>query len=394
MVAAVLIATGLAAAGSLTASASTGGRGGRPAGSSIAALTRDPTKWPYSRYAIWNMPIGAKASYTPANLVIPGNYGYEENLIVMTPGAPKKNVYQSRSPGWDGNDRCPTDGQVFLSGMPIPDSFTTRGPGGMFDQGNLANAAGGILKPDGRTVVQTQPLISCPDGTWRTRYYHDGDRNDDIITGQGIVGAQGGSGMSSIGGALRMGELTPTSGHVRHALKITVWAKKNLYFDTKGYRWPAYVNDGYADKSTYGGTNPQLRQGSLLAIPIGTDLTHLGLSTKPAKELAWTLQHYGAYIVDDSAWDDVNIAVEHSPDGNFLRQFKSQWGFDLATGGGTAWKRDLDTLFGAISVVSNNGPTSVGGGGRPLWCYAPAVKGDNRVNPNGAVPDSEHCITT
>jgi len=53
--------------------------------------------------------------------------------------------------------------------------------------------------------------------------------DDQDIYGSGMVGAHGGSGLSAIGGALRCGELTPTSGAIRHALKMNLFGRKNIY---------------------------------------------------------------------------------------------------------------------------------------------------------------------
>ena len=40
------------------------------------------------------------------------------------------------------------------------------------------------------------------------------------ILGEGALGAHGGSGLSSVGGTIRLGELLPNSGHINHALKL------------------------------------------------------------------------------------------------------------------------------------------------------------------------------
>ena len=83
--------------------------------------------------------------------------------------------------------------------------------------------------------------------------------------------------------------------------------------------------------------------------------------------LAWTLQSYGAYLVDDSAWSSASICVEEGPAGLFEQQFQSDWGFALATNGTTSsFAVDFAKILEKLVVVDNNSPTSIGGGGAPL----------------------------
>ena len=125
--------------------------------------------------------------------------------------------------------------------------------------------------------------------------------DDNIITGDGIRGAHGGSGMSSIGGTIRLGELVP-NGIIRHALKVNLYAQKYLAYnedETPGYRWPAIRADGYANESTYGGPNPALEMGALLALLPNFDVN--SLQTEPGRIIATAFINYGGYVVDDTA---------------------------------------------------------------------------------------------
>jgi len=66
--------------------------------------------------------------------------------------------------------------------------------------------------------------------------------------------------------------------------------RSRLVNDT--FRWPAVVSDGKAAlDGGYGGTNPSLKPGALLALPASVSIQSLGLQTVPARMLAWTLQH-------------------------------------------------------------------------------------------------------
>jgi hypothetical protein len=91
--------------------------------------------------------------------------------------------------------------------------------------------------------------------------------------------------------------------------------------------------------------------------------------------LAWTLQNYGAYIVDDTYAPGFALNVEDGPDGSVRKQFKEDWGFELEQKlqGNTPWVRDIQKLVVALHVVDNNRPTSVGGGGKPNQPLAPAI---------------------
>jgi len=341
-----------------------------------APTSRLATSWPFAASSIWNTPLGDAARLVPAGFVLPEAYGAEENVIVLTPDAPPRPVYQGDGFGDSHEGRCAHTGEVLYE-LPIPADFTTTGPDGLADQGT-PNAASAVLAADGHTLVQSQPLTACgANGPVTTGFEKDpGD-----LFGDGIAGAQGGSDLSSLGGTLRLGELSPSDPVVRHALKITVDASANLSFSDGGFRWPAAKADLYADATSYGGANPELRMGALLALPADLDLDGLDLQTEPGHILARTLARYGAYVVDDSGQSVVNLAVEHSPEGRFTERFAADWGFDFVTVDGP-WKADLDLLFSNLAVVADNGPDTVGGAGARLACPAPPIvagaSGDTR----------------
>ncbi|MFC3109201.1 hypothetical protein ACFOFO_14720, partial [Undibacterium arcticum] len=102
----------------------------------------------------------------------------------------------------------------------------------------------------------------------------------------------------------------------------------------------------------------------------------LGLETEPGKQLAWTLQNYGAYIVDSTGGPAFALNAENGPDGSLRTQFKADWGFDLEqrVQGATPWVRDMQRLVQALYVVNNNSPTSIGGGGTPRQPLAPSLQ--------------------
>jgi hypothetical protein len=236
---------------------------------------------------------------------------------------------------------------------------------------------------DGRTIFQAQPFSVC-EGGYATNGVRKVDaskllRTDDVdIYSDGYYGMHGGSGLSTIGGAIRNGELSPGSGPIRHVLKIAFPGKHYLYFDdknNKGYRWPARKHDTNAE-GIYLGNNPEAQIGCLRAIPADVDLGSLGLETEPGRKIAWTLQNYGAYQCEGVPWARCMIAVEEGSGGCFPDVFKKEWGYAFVTRNksGNPWFRDMVKIFAQLHIVANNGPNSIGGGGTPLQPLAPPFK--------------------
>lgn len=229
---------------------------------------RDAYQWPFASSSIWNMPIGTDAQYVHAKIEQAESRGLtiDEDLIVLTPNAPTVDIFTS-SAGWSREkSRCDADGGLPFS-APLPPDFIVSPD--TWD-GATPNSGLAVLMSDGKTIKQTQPFAYCdPDASATSKYTFD----DVNLYGDGIYGAHGGSGLSAIGGALKVGELRPTSGPIRHVLKVNLYAAKNLFYDetTKGYRWPATRADSYAAGS-YGTKRStpvveEARMGALLALP-------------------------------------------------------------------------------------------------------------------------------
>lgn len=340
------------------------------------ATTRDPLKWPFSQTSIWNMPIGSDAKYIHAHIekAMDAGMTIDEDYIVMSPDTPLMDIAQNFA-GWDKTkDRCPVQGEKLFS-APIPQSFIVSPE--TWD-GTTPNAGLAVLMPDKRTIKHTQPFAHCTASQPGTSQYVFEDVD---IYSDGLYGSHGGSGLSAIGGTLRLGELTPTSGAIHHAMKVNIFGRKNIYYDTetKGYRWPAKRADGYAANNYYKDRTSEIvkacRMGALLALPIKMKLDSLGFETQPARILAEAFQHYGAYLVDDTAWDVYAIITEWSPEGRFDEEFKKNWGFSMKVSDkNTPWGRDMERIFMNLHVVDNNSATTKGGGGKPLVPLAPTLK--------------------
>ncbi len=320
---------------------------------------RDKFLQPFLSTSIWNMPIGSDARYLKANIGKSNQAAAdEEYLFQLKEKYPSRAVY---APGAWGEGRC-TGTKYMNIDIPIANDLII--PDATKKPYRTPNNASAFLMPDGRTLVQLSPLARCKQ---QGSVY--GWRYDNVdIYGEGIGGAHFGSGLSSIGGSIRKGELTNNK-PIRHALKVVIWAKKYLFYDDKipGYRWPANRADDYAAER-YGGKNHALLQGSLLAIPPKITKTSLKLETPAGKKLFDTLQNYGAYVVDDSDGDAHYIAVEKG----VRDEFRKKYGYDFETRSGKFYE-DFMKLFEALYIVDNNSPNSIGGGGTPRAKLAPAI---------------------
>jgi len=337
-----------------------------------SATTRDPLKQPFASNSIWNMPIGSGAVYVPANLGASKNSSgmpqVDDEHIVLKSTAPLTAINAS-SVGWSGGNRCNATGGLLVS-VPIPTNYVVAN--------NIDNGSSAFLATDGRTIIQSQPLARCSAGGPATSLLTFPSVD---LYGAGITGSHGGSRLSAIGGSIRIGELRPGQQGPHHALKVNVDSPKVLYpckTFSDCFRWPAVTADGPA-VGYYGSTtsspNSAMKMGSLLAIPASVNIAGLGLETEPGKELAWTLQNYGAYIVDTTGGSGLALNSEDGPDGSLHDQFQSDYGtpFQIWTPGSTAWSRDIQRLMVALYVVDNNSATSIGGGGTPRQPLAPAI---------------------
>ncbi len=356
-----------------------------PASAADEPATRSPRAWPFAQNSIWNMPIGSDAVYKDADLQPATAAGptTEEDLLILRPDAPRQDVI-AHDAGWDGDrTRCgsvvsPT--RVVLADMPIPSEFVTD-PGYL---GRTPNHSTAILAADGRTVKETQPFHRCSPGGPAVSQFTFGEQ--DLMTGDGIRGSHGGSGMSALGGTIRVGELRPGA-TLRHALKINLWGKENLHCSAgeadgrPGFRWPALQADGGAcdpdSFNSYDADDPGVQMGTLLALPPGFDVA--SLRTEPARIIAQAMQDYGAYIVDNTGWDVSGLAMEWGPDGRVRDEVANQWGVHFDANRASPQNQatadfiaDFDQLFAEMNYIDNNGPGSIGGGGTPRAPLAPA----------------------
>lgn len=330
-------------------------------------LPRNPFHQPFASNSIWNHPIGTEAERVPAELRASTQFGVfvEEEIIILKPHAPLTPIYENHADWQPGADRTSRDGPL-LARLPIPGHFTTRD-----HVGATPNHAAAILRRNGRTLHNSQPFTRARAGEFATSHYvyPPGD-----LYGPGRSGAHGGSGLSALGGTIRLGELVP-GGRIPHALKLVIDGRWLHYCNdaTPGWRWPASKADGHASSWTYTGDVPALEMGALLALPPNFPIERL--STEPGRIVARALRDYGAYVCDNAGWDAYYLATEWSPDGRVIDEFHRVWGFSFVMPDtGHPWSLDFALLIEALHVVDNNGPNRIGGGGVPRQPLPPPLR--------------------
>ena len=326
--------------------------------------SRDPWLWPFSQNSIWNQPIGCDAIYSDANFEAAKNVGVDiQHILELSDEYPVRDVIGSET--W-GPGRC--EGKQFLGfTLNIPDDWIVPDAGDS-PYGLTPNSNFAFRLPNSDSVFVGNQVSRCVEAgpvympIWMQ---YPNNRRFQSIKGDGLKGGgQGASRMSALGGTIRKGEFV-SDNPIRHAIKINPWASKYCYYhDTlPGYKWPAEKADTYA-RERYGGSNPDIVMGSLLAIPPQITSESLGIETIPGKKLFFTMQNYGVYMTEDAAWDTWDIIVERDAE----LEFEDFFGFSMS---GVTWKNELNKLMKALSVVTNNLPDQIGGGGEPLQPIAP-----------------------
>lgn len=287
-----------------------------------------------------------------------------DHFFVLSDDDPNRDLFKIGS--WENRASGTTDTgrNLRLPGaLIIPDANEIETP----------NNATAFLLPDGNTLLQLNATTrDRVGGQLYGAQFPAWPYPSETLDGSGTLGGHGGSGLSSIGGTIRIGELTNDI-PIQHALKLNLWVKKYLSYTQgpgggRGYQWPAITADEYANAWTYGGNNPDLRMGSLLAIPTWLTPGDLGIDTEPARKLFYALQNYGGYVVDDTAWDGHAIALESG----VLQEFEYAYGYSFEGDSGS-FHNDMMDIFGALHVIKNNEPDRLGGGGNPLVPFAPPI---------------------
>jgi hypothetical protein len=144
----------------------------------------------------------------------------------------------------------------------------------------------------------------------------------------------GGSGTS--GGEITLGDLQ--RGQINHAIGINVWGKKYLSKLDGGFVFPAdRADSGYRDQAShdyYGGSIPDLKMGTHLAIPPSLTAQKLGIQSREGQILFEAFKRYGVYVVDNSAWDALYLQTSPEVEASLMAQ-----------------QEDISRLFAALQIV-------------------------------------------
>ena len=346
---------------------------------------RDWRRQPFSRRSPWNHPIGSGARYAtiPRLASYMASLNYEERwttAVVLAQGHDPL-VKMVFSPNWGpysswaflnrggktcGNghtaernllrhasEQLPTEANYYSttassddSRWVLPTSYRAASEG---YRSVFRLPAGACPSPDSDGMM----AVFQPDG-WAIDIYAGVVTSDGHVVGTmaSWIDARGdGTGwwngrrasmLPSFAGLIRSGEIA--GGRIPHALAVQVPAAMLR----AQYVWPAYAFDRDAG---YSGSVPM---GALLAIPPQVDLDTLGLSPF-GLVIARAAQDYGVYVVDRGGQGITFLAELGNPDIRWPSRGASD----------PAWWKDIETIKNALRRVTNNGPTSRGGGGVP-----------------------------
>jgi hypothetical protein len=294
---------------------------------------------------------------------LPSNFFSDDDYFVVTASNDPSTPWYDQD-GYGPGGPCNISGKL-IGNILFPANLTVT---------ELGNNAAALLQPDNHTIMNTQPLYRCvPGSPVLGELITDVRSKDDIVWGNGTWGAHGGSGLSSIGGTIRLGELLPDTPPIRHALKLQLYASNYYYGQPPGYVWPALKCDGYAfdpkNPAHYAGNDIYLSPGALLAIPSNVTVN---VTTVPAKKLLFALQNYGGYLCDDTYGNRGTVNTEHG----VTHEFRAAYGYAFDSrppGPGAVWYADMLALFQSLHIVINNRNTTVGGGGIPLQPPPPPI---------------------
>jgi len=327
----------------------------------ILPVDRHAALWPFAPDSPWNTPLGAGVAFEPEDGPmtealhaeeldgdVVGSWLNSEEFSIPVVQA------SADDPVVEIDDAFREDAAINL-----PEG---AGPAAGTD-GHLV-----VIRPDGRHADEFFSLREGDDG-WTSERHHVTDLLGSGLGPEAGVRAYGGS---ALGGLVRRWEVDRddpgyTDGVIRHALAVALPASMLRYDDGEpgyddagygtalGYVWPATEQD-YDSPEDYGGPIPM---GTLLAIPPDIDLGALDLP-RELHAIATALQTYGAYVVDRAAGAVTLYAEPGVPDG---------W-LDVVRGP-DASAAGLERLRQLLRVVTNNAPTSVGGGGERRAAPAP-----------------------
>lgn len=326
--------------------------------------TRSKFYWPFTQGSIWNTPIGSSAVYQAGAGIAPtsGALIYPDWVYVRTVASadPFTNLYTPSQ--WVPEASGGTYAGTFQmnAGFTLPDHTASSQP----------NNHSIWIQPDGETVKMLVGTVR-PTVGGNLYAYRYGTSTDSytttLTTGDGAHGAHA-SQLNAMGGALRPDDFTgPAIYHVLDLELNEYYWYKNGGSLANSYVWPAINADSYWN-SAYGTSNPSLpsycKIGMLLAIHPSKVYADYSVTTTLGKKFFDCFQNYGAYAtesVGNASWNVANLAIrdDASPAANSAGFFNSTTLAEIAR------------MIAGLYVITNNGPTAIGGGGTPRVPLAP-----------------------
>ncbi len=368
----------------------------RRAAARATTAVRDWRVWPFSRRSPWNHPIGSAAQYAavPRLTAFPIGINYEErwtaSIAIATAGDPMATMLFS--PNWGrhstwtfldrGGKNCGNSAATERSllyyaapGLPPTEGNYYSTISTPYDSRWLLPSSYHAASRDYRSAFHLPPgvcpspdsdgllAVFQPDGWVIDIYAAVRLSNGDVIgtmaswinvrgDGTGWWNGRRASMLPSFAGLIRAGEIA--AGRIPHALAAQVPAQ----LLKEEAVWPAYAFDR---DSGYSGSLPM---GALLAIPPWVDIANLDLSPY-GQTIARAAQDYGVYIVDRGGEGITILAELGDPDIRWDR-----------AGSDPPWWKDLLIIRDHLQRVTNNGPTTRGGGGVPRAPLAPHLRRD------------------
>ncbi|HEY8720060.1 hypothetical protein [Pengzhenrongella sp.] len=187
-----------------------------------------------------------------------------------------------------------------------------------------------VVQPDGYTAYECYKMTKVTSTSWTTTYVVQQD-----LRTNGLAGGARASGISQIMGLIRTQEVANKK--IPHTLAVGIPNSMLKY----GYVWPARAQDSDA-ATAYSGPIPM---GSMMGIPPSVDLTKLNLSPE-GLALGHGLQDYGAHVLLRAG--AVALYAEPLADQTAVYRMRVDW---------------KDKLYPLMRIMTNNTPTTVGGGG-------------------------------
>jgi hypothetical protein len=340
---------------------------------------------PFSTYSPWNMPLGTGTTFEAVGLgtagkpAIPNSTYDDNNIMVFTPTAPST-IVAYNSAGWTGGNRCDFNSYPLTNSsdyVPLPSNFLLLDSAPADTENNQI----AVLEADGQTIFETAAGQRCSAGgpLVGTDQFGFGTTTINLYT-DGAAGLHGALAIgSNVGGTIRLGEIMPGSGSpidgiaqtMNHGLEF----EGNGLFSQTNYWATHNIGGTYVPPATNGdGGN----EGILIALLPTFNFN--GLQTPPARSIAWTLMHFGAWVIDNPGWSATGFVWEESsfdtangtqqcaalggelgnnglplfPGCNGNNQFYSNWGYYVTCDQcNDPWEQDIAVILANLQVVTN-----------------------------------------